>query len=624
MCGITGVYNINDAYPIDHESLVGMTDTLHHRGPDFAAHLVWKNFGVGFKRLSIIDLENGQQPFYSEDHSIVMICNGEIYNFRELRQELIAKGYTFKTQCDVEVIIPLYQEYGVEMLNKLNGQFAFVIFDQTRNELLLARDQFGICPLFYAIINKVLIFGSEIKAVLKHPLVKPQINLTGLDQIFSFPANVSPTTMFKGINSLKPGHFIQVRNGVVRVQEYWDLDFPDISHDYGDKPEKYYIDRVEELLFQSVKYRLNADVPVGFYLSGGLDSSLLGAMMAQLNTDVRHNSFSIRFPNQENKDIDERKYQQMMARHLNLSHHEITFDEQNIEAKLKDVVYYAECPLKETYNTCSLTLSEALRKKNIKVTLCGEGADELFGGYFGYKFDYQRSLRQPEKDMSDYLEEQIRHKLWGNADLAYENNQFELLETKKALYSTRVNGQYGEFDCLDRLEINKDRLQNRHIFNQRSYLDFKLRLAGHLIADHGDRMTYANSVEGRYPFLDINLIEAVKLMPPHLKLNGMVEKYTLKQVARKYVPQEIVDRQKFGFVAPGSPQLLRNNHDWVNDMLSYDTIKRQGYFNPDVVERLKKTYTSPGFKINAPYESDVLIVVLTFGILLELFNVPSL
>jgi len=289
------------------------------------------------------------------------------------------------------------------------------------------------------------------------------------------------------------------------------------------------------------------------------------------------------------------------------------------------MIYHSECPVKETYNTCSLALSAAAKANGITVILTGEGADELFAGYVGYRFDQLGNRgRAKSYDLETVLEEEMREKLWGDKDLFYETNHHAHKEIKSALYSEQLNDVFDEFDCLNFPLVNKDRLRGRHFVHQRSYLDFKLRLSDHLISDHGDRMGMANSVEARYPFLDIDLIEFSRHIPPDLKLRGFTEKYVLRKVAEGLVPRSILEREKFGFHAPGSPYLLQQGIEWINDLLSYERIKRQGYFNPDVIERLKKQYSRPDFKLSLPFESDLLIVVLTFGIFLDVFNLPNL
>jgi asparagine synthase (glutamine-hydrolysing) len=591
-----------------------------HRGPDSAGYFVEENIGLGFRRLSIIDLQGGDQPIFNEDHTVVLMCNGEIFNYRELTQKLTQKGHHFRTNCDVEVLVHSYEEDGADFINKLNGQFAFALYDRKERRLLLARDHFGINPLYYTVVGDLLIFASEIKALLEHPLVPREVDLTGLDQTLTFPGLVSPRTMFKGIHSLQSGHYIEVKNSI-NIREYWDLDYPKDGEISYDKPESFYVGRLRELFEQSVRYRLQADVPVGFYLSGGLDSSLIAAMINHISPGTQRHSFSIDFTD---KGMSETPYQRLMAQFTGSMHHEITFDWPEIAERLSTMLYHAECPVKETYNTCSMALSEAARRSGIPVILSGEGADELFAGYVGYRFDRFRVRDEKRYDLETILEEEIREKLWGDKDLFYERDQYAFRDTKSALYSERLSENLADFDCVNFELVNKERLRDRHFIHQRSYLDLKLRLTDHLITDHGDKMALANSVEGRYPFLDIELVEFSTQIPPDLKLNRYDEKYILKKVAEELVPPEIIKREKYGFHAPGSPYLLQQNIEWINDTLSYERIKRQGYFNPVVIERLKEQYTQKGFKLTLPFEDDLLIVVMTFGIFLDLFTLPSL
>ncbi|MCE3228481.1 MAG: asparagine synthase (glutamine-hydrolyzing) [Bacteroidetes bacterium] len=624
MCGIAGFYNTKGEDVLYGEDILSaMSDTLHHRGPDDSGYYISGPAALGFKRLSIVDLRHGQQPMFSKDETVAMICNGEIYNYKELQKELIAKGHTFKTNCDVEVVLHGYIQYGIDFFKRLNGQFAFVIYDKVRNLCVLGRDHFGICPMFYTTVDNHLVFASEIKAILKFPSLKKEVNVKGLDQILSFPGLVSPVSMFKNIHSLKPGHILTVKNTGTELLEYWDLDYPDEGQDYGNRPESYYVEKLEELLLRSVKYRLNADVDIGFYLSGGLDSSLIAALIRKTEPSKNFPSFSISFPERENAGINESYYQRKVASLVGSEHNEVEFLSDEIHRRLKHAVYHSECPLKETYNTCSLALSELVNKQGIKVILSGEGADEFFGGYVGYRFDVQRGNNSNEEDIDLLLENQSRQMLWGDAHFFYEKKYREFSETKKALYSDDVNFSFDSIDSTRSLGLNKSRIVNKNVFHKRSYIDLKVRLSDHLISDHCDRVAYANSVEGRYPFLDIDLINFVTQIPPHIQLKDLVEKYILKQVASKYLPPEIINRQKFAFVAPGSTHLLKQNIDWVNDLLSPQRIKRQGYFNPDTVEFLRKKYSQEGFQLNVPYENDLLITVITFNIWLDTFGMPS-
>jgi asparagine synthase (glutamine-hydrolysing) len=622
MCGITGYLDLRGERPAEQQVLVRMMNSIIHRGPDSAGYFIEKTTGLGFRRLSIIDCETGNQPIYNEDRSVVLICNGEIFNYRELRADLLAHGHLFCSQSDVEVLVHLYEQEGIDLLKRLNAQFAFAVYDRKEKRLTLARDPLGINPLFYAVFDGVFIFASEIKAILEHPLARRELNLTGLDQVLTFPGVVSPTTLFKDIHSLKPGHYLTVTNGSVRLQQYWDMEYPTVedAEDANDeKPEEYYSERLAELLNRSIRYRLQADAPVGFYLSGGLDSSLIAALISRADPGNSRHSFSVAFPD---KTMCESKYQLQMAQAVNSVHHETVIDLKQVESRLAKAVYHSEMPLKETYNTASLALSESARVAGVKVILTGEGADELFAGYVGYRFDQMR-LAANEMEIEQILEAELQERAWGDANLFYDTHFYANNELKMHLYSPAVAEQFEQFNCLNAEVVDKSKLRGRHYIHQRSYLDLKLKLADHLIADHGDRMCMANAIEARYPFLDIDLVTFCRGIPPHLKLNGHTEKYLVRRVAESFVPREIVKREKFAWFAPGSVSLLQSNNEWVNDLLSSDRIKREGYFNPGAVERLKARYGRKGFTLNLPYENDLLMVVLTFGLFLEVFRMPS-
>jgi asparagine synthase (glutamine-hydrolysing) len=615
MCGICGMFDMKNEHRIDEKILERMTAKLTHRGPDDTDFYISENIGLGFKRLSIIDLVGGKQPIFNEDNSVVLICNGEIYNYLDLKKNLESKGHKFKTKSDVEVLLHLYEEYFTDFLNMLNGQFAFVIYDLNKRTLLCARDHIGIAPFFYTIWNQMFIFGSEIKAILEHPYVERRVDRTGLDQILTFPGLISPRTLFENIYSLENGNYILIRDcsNFIKV-EYWDLIYPKQGEIEYINNEDFYIQILEDKITNAVKYRLQADVPVGFYLSGGLDSSVIAAKVKQIKPTQSFNSFSINFPE---KDFSESNYQRMMAEHIHSVHHEKVFEIKDIANRLQKSIYHSESPLKETYNTASLALSEIVKENKIKVILTGEGADELFAGYVGYQFD---QLRFQNNTLSDPVEEELQKRMWGDSDFFYEKNYITFNETKKAMYSSELAEQFNNFDSCRFPIINKKRLENISLVHKRSYIDFKLRLPDHLLADHGDRMAYANSVEARYPFLDKDLIEFSRLIPSDLKLHNYEEKYIVKKIGFNLVPERIVKRPKFSFVAPGSPHLIRERNQLINDLLSQEYIKRQGYFNPDFIDKLRKQYSQPDFRINLPFENDLLIIVLTFGIFCETFK----
>ena len=621
MCGITGAVSLSGDTRIERDVLAPMADALQHRGPDDLAFYTAPGLGFGFTRLAIRDVAHGQQPVHSEDGRVTSICNGEIYNFRQLRSELVAKGYRFRTECDTEIIPALYQAWGIEFLKRLNGQFALALFDHDRRALFLARDHVGIAPLFHAQRGDTLVFGSEIKALLRHPAVRPVMSLRGLDQILTFPGLVSPTTMFKGVHALRPGHYLQVSDGTVKDVEYWDLVYPtELRYDESDE---FYIEGLREVLREAVRDRLQADVPVGYYISGGLDSSLIAALIHECTPQQERHAFSIAF---DDVRIDERRHQRLLAEHLRARRHEIVFDEARILASLREAVYCAETPLKESYNTCSMALSRAARDHGVKVVLTGEGADELFGGYVGYRFDqmWRAKCSRPAMDADDMLENEERARLFGDEAFFYERDYYAFRETKQSLYSQPLRQAFAYFNSVRPDVLDTRRIEGRHPLHKRSYVDFKMRMSDHLLADHGDRVAYRNSVEARFPFLDLRVIEFAQRMPPRLKLNGMVEKYALKKIGEGLLPPGLAQREKFAFVAPGSQALIAQDVDWVNHYLSAETIRRQGLFDPDVVASVRKLYAKPGFRLNLPYDIDLLIIVLTAGIFVDIFGINDL
>jgi len=437
-----------------------------------------------------------------------------------------------------------------------------------------------------------------------------------LDQVLTFAGLISPRTMFKNIHSLENGHFLLVdEDGTMVNHEYWDLVYPEGEVRLNGKPESAYIDELEGLFESSIRLRLRSDVPTGLYLSGGLDSSMIAMKIEQIQPGECKESFCIDFLESQ---YSESKYQKLVAKQCNSALNQMTFFYSDICQRLAQAIYHCECPIKETYNTASLMLSQAVRSKGIKVIQSGEGADEFFAGYVGYRFDRMRKLN-PVPNGSPEPEQVLRNSIWGDPDFFYEKNYLEFDKVKQALYSAEMNSHYEDINCLNHSLINKDRVRNRDVVNQRAYIDYKIRLVDHLVSDHGDRMALANSVEVRYPFLDKELVEFSTRIPTSLKLNDFTEKYILRKMADRFVPRTVIEREKFHFIAPGSAYLLQRNIEYIGDILSYERIKKQGFFNPDQVERLRKQYAQPGFSINAPYEDDLLIIVITFGILLDTF-----
>ncbi|NEW61421.1 asparagine synthase (glutamine-hydrolyzing) [Sulfurovum sp. bin170] len=607
MCGIVGVVNFKKS--VAKKKIKSMADKLTHRGPDEEGYFLKDNMAFGFKRLSIVDLNHGQQPMFFEN--LVLVCNGEIYNHHELREELKDK-YTFKTECDVEVILYMYKEYGEEFVKRLNGQFAIAIYNRDTKEIFLARDHVGITPLFYTLHKNRFIFASEIKAILEY--TKAEIDPKGLDQVLTFPGLTAPQTIFKNIKSLQAGHYLKFKKKNYTLHKYWDLDYPLSVEDKG---KEYYLEKLDYHLKRAVSLRLNADVDVGFYLSGGLDSSLIASLIHKLVPDMQRDSYSISF---SDSNIDESPYQELMAKEVNSNHHTIHFGWSEIASRLKEMVYHAEAPLKESYNTCSLALSASVRENGKKVILTGEGADELFGGYVGYRLG---SKRESGFDMDSILEDEITQKLWGDSGFFYEKEYAGFNEFKELFYSDKLLKKLHKFNSTENDLVDLSQLEGRDFFHKRSYIDFKVRLSEHLLADHGDRVCYANSIEARYPFLDVELIEFIKTIPVKYMIFENKEKYILNEYAKDYVPSEITDREKFAFVAPNASYLLKQDIEWINKLLDTKKIKKEGFFNPDMVENLKQRYLSDDFVLNQTFENDFLMFVLTFEILLEEFDIKG-
>ncbi len=623
MCGIAGYADIRQRNPPDQRIIERMADTLTHRGPDSRGSFVEDFVGLAARRLSIVDLHTGDQPIENADGTVVVCCNGEIFNHAELREKLQAAGHEFRTSSDVEVLVHLYEDLGTGLVHKLNGQFSFAIYDRRRRRLVLARDHVGITPLHYTVVDGLLIFGSEIKAILAHPRVSRAVDLTGLDQVMLLPGLVSPRTMFQGISSLPPGHFLELEDGQLRVERYWDLNYP-LEAELPTLPGlglDDHLTRLEQALLRSVELRMRADVPHGYYLSGGLDSSLIAAMSRRLRGgEARMNTFSVVFPDAR---FSEHSHQRLMVEALDAAHTEVPVQPADLAAELSDAVWHSECPLRESYNVASLRLSRAVRRQGSKVVLTGEGADELFAGYIGYKFDRMRMARGlPSRPPT--AEERLRARLWGETRLSYGRDLTGPADLRRSLYSPQVAAVLDSFSCLNEPLVDHGQLVGRHILHQRSYLDFKLRLADHLLGDHGDRVALANSVETRYPYLDLDVIECAKAIPPDLSLHNFEEKYVLKRLADGYLPDEIVNREKFAFRASTSPDLLRRAGDWIDGYLNPDRIRQEGYFNHQVVQQLRRRYADNDFDLNLLVEDDLLMIVVTHGIFLEVFDLPNL
>jgi asparagine synthase (glutamine-hydrolysing) len=602
-----------------------MTSELIHRGPDDDGYHIGEGVALGFRRLALNDLRRGNQPHFSEDRSVVSVCNGEIYNHRRLRAALQSRGHRFRSDCDTEVLVHLYREYGVELTGHLDGQFAFALHDPAKRRLLLVRDHAGIVPLFYTVVDGLLVFASEIKAILRHPAVRGEVDLQGLDQVLTLPGLVSPRTMFRGISSLRPGERLVADRSGVTVDRYWDLDYPDAGEltPFGADRDGALEDaaaRMAVLLDEAVRDRLVADVPVGLYLSGGLDSSLIGAFAAAARPDHAWPSYSAVFPGH---DFDESPHQRLVAAKLGTRHHEVPVTPSDLAVRLTEMVRHAETPVRESYNVCSMMLSERVRADGTVAVLTGEGADELFGGYPGYRYDAAGLTGSRLSGLDAELEREIRHRMWG-VDLGYESDQLLAQEFRRELYSEDLADRFDDFTVTSQRLVDSDRLRGRHPLHQRSYLDFHLRLADHLLGDHGDRMALANGVELRFPFLGRTVVDHATALPPGLMVAHGTEKAVLRRIAEGRVPGEVLARPKFGFRGQTSSHLLSGGAPWFEELLSPSLVRRQGYFDADAVAALVRRQRDGGGQVHAHLDTDYLMVIATFALFVEEFDLPCL
>jgi len=604
MCGIAGMFNYNKHQAADLKIMQAMLARIQHRGPDESGVYLGANAGLGNVRLSIIDLKTGQQPMPNEDGSLWIVINGEIFNYIELREELVKKGHVFKTTSDTEVVVHCYEEYGTECLNKFNGQFAIAIWDNKKRELFLARDRVGIRPLFYTKTKNAFIFASEIKSFLEHPEVKFNFSPKALSQIFTFWSSLSPNTAFEDIYELPPGHFMKVNFNGITIKPYWNLSFPEVGKERKVK----FADAMEELniLFEdAVRIRLRADVPVGAYLSGGIDSGITTKFIKSIFPDVLR-TFSIGF---DEKEYDESSYQQLAINYLKTKHSGVSCSAEDIAGHFEKVVWHTETPILRTSPVPMYLLSKSVRNNNYKVVITGEGADEMFAGYNIFKESTIRRFwsRYPKSKYRPLLLKKLypyiaQMKGANNAALKFFFG-YKLEETGSPVYShllrwnntSRIKNLFSEQiknnfpdsqpieEFINKLPEGFDRL---HPLSKAQWIETNLFMSEYLLSSQGDRMAMANSVEGRYPFLDHRIIEFASKLPPDFKLHGLTEKYLLKKMMEGKLPDEIVNRPKQAYRAPITNSFLSGKAGYVEDLLREEYLKETGLFDPQKVNKL--------------------------------------
>lgn len=602
MCGICGSISLKGNLDLDAAALQRMNDAMTHRGPDDAGQMIDGRVGLAMRRLSIIDLAGGHQPIWNEDNSRCIVFNGELYNFKELRAQLEAKGHSFRTRSDTEVVLHSYDEWGADCLPKFNGMFGFAIWDVKSQELFLARDPIGEKPLYYYQDSEHLTFGSEIKAILAAPHVPREVNPEGLFNFLAYCHAVAPQTIYKNIYKLPPGHYLRVKGDAVTTTRYWDIaeGMADIS---TASPEEL-CKQIVEILDDAVRLRMVADVPVGAFLSGGVDSSAVVALMKRHATGPVK-TFSVGFA--DGGHYNELSVARMVANHFGTDHHELVPEHTDLVAVLRSLVYHYDEPFADAAGFPLYLLSQFARE-HVKVVLCGDGGDELFGGYRRYAADrfasgYQimpgvvgakmlpavagklprvRKLKRtlntlPIKDpsrrysywltmFSPELQEQLLLEEWRRQE-----QQYDVLGT----YSNFYHAPQGKVDHLNRL----------------MYVDLKTRLADAYM-EKTDKATMAHSLEARLPILDPRLVEMAFKIPAKYKVHGSTLKWILKQAVAPLIPEEIIKRPKHGFAVPTDSWFRGDLKKFAYDVLLDSKTLARGYFNKEFIEQIWNEHTT--------------------------------
>lgn len=585
MCGIVGVIYPNGR-PVDQRELISARDTLVHRGPDAYGLYVDKNIGLGHRRLSIVDVAGGHQPLSNEDGSIWITFNGEIYNFRALRESLIDRGHTFKTNSDTETIVHLYEERGLNCLDDLDGMFAFAIWDKNRNRLFAARDRLGEKPFYYYHSPEIFAFASEIKALFEFRGVVKEVNLTGLEEYFTFKYLAGERTLFQDILTLPPGHFLVYEDNEKSIKKYWDLQNGPMLSDGGNISDL--VSAFDDLFLKSVQERLMSEVPLGTFNSGGIDSSLITAITSG-KVNSRVNSFSVGF---EDPAYDESIYANLVSEKYNTVHHSLCVTNEMFSDNLPKAIWLNDEPLNHA-NSVSIFLLSQLTKKYVTVVLTGEGADELFGGYPRYFIlKYYAKLLKAPKPLRVAIQqalslvggrkaEKIRDVVGLSFDeaLMYNSVYARPNSASSFLRNDLTTGHFEQrINYLKEMPFSDD-LQRIFHYEVKTYLVS--------ILNRADKMTMGASVEGRVPFLDHRCVEFCFKIPLEYRLHKHETKYVLKKYSQRYLPQSIIHRKKSGFGTPVSKWLTdRKGLGRYLDLLRDVDSKDQNLFNQHSINRM--------------------------------------
>jgi len=601
MCGIAGRLNFDPDQPVDAAQVRAMTATLVHRGPDDDGLFVQGPLGLGMRRLSIIDLPGGRQPIANEDGTVRVVFNGEIYNYQEWRPVLEARGHRFATSSDTETIVHLYEEYGKDFVDHLRGMFAIALWDSQRRLLLLARDRLGIKPLYYAVAGDHLLFGSELKALLAAGLPRA-IDLQALHEFLSFNYVPGPRTIFKAARKLQPGHRLIVSGTRVWAEPYWTplagLAAAPEARD-GAQPVAYYAERLLELLKEAVRYRLVSDVPLGVFLSGGVDSSTIVALMRELSPGPIQ-TFSIGFTDDS---YNELPHARLVARHFETDHHEFVVTPDAADTIPKLARFFDE-PFADSSALPVYHLSR-LARSHVKVALGGDGGDEVFAGYHTYTaYKLAAAYRHLPRPVQALVPRLIARLPVSHAKISldYKAKRFvqgALLPPERAHYAWKVifsedmkrelyaarEGEEGLLEPFHVLEAAFAECGREATLTRLQHADLRVYLPDDILVKV-DRMSMAHSLEVRVPLLDHKLVEFARRIPPELHLRGLTKKYLLKRAMAGRLPRAVLHRRKAGFNVPIPGWLRGDLRDYLRDVLSEKRLREQGFFRPDYVQRL--------------------------------------
>ena len=604
MCGLAGIhFNVPGATP-DRVVLERMVAAIRHRGPDGSGFHVEPGIGLGHARLSIIDLAGGAQPVHNEDQTVWISYNGEVFNYVELRRLLESRGHHFYTNTDTEVIVHLYEELGDDFVQELNGQFALALWDRPRRRLLLVRDRTGILPLYYTCTREGVLFASEVKALLASGMVTAALDPSGLDETFTFWAPLAPRTIFKGVSQVCPGEMVVLQGDRLERRTYWRWDFPDAGA-HRTAPETELTAELRDILGDATGIRLRADVPVGAYLSGGLDSSSLVALLNHTVPETLR-TFSIGF---DDAGLDETEPQRRMVEHLRTVNSRIQCTLGDIAASFPDTIRHTESPVLRTAPTPMRLLSGLVRRSDVKVVLTGEGADEVLGGYDLFKESKVRQFwaRHPDSTWRPAL----LKRLYPYLDLTSAQSAAYLKEffgvgldrpddpffshlprwattAQCKLFLSEDFKHQVEGSAVERFRaVLPERIGRWHPFNRGEYVEARTLLPSYLLSSQGDRMLMANSVEGRFPFLDHRLIAFANALHPRHKMRVLREKHLLRETMKADLPPSIAQRAKQPYRAPDAAAFLQGaTPDYVNQLMGRECLAKYGYFDPDKVGRL--------------------------------------